>query len=347
MSGTSLDGVDLVCCEFGQFDSKFQFEVLCAETIEYPYSWHEILSSLMNQSDSTIKVADKFYAEFLAEEILHFCKRQNIEPNLISSHGHTIKHRPDEGISLQIGNGELLRLMTRIPVVCNFREQDVFLGGQGAPLVPLGDRLLFEQYDYCLNLGGFSNISMEINQERIAFDISPCNLLLNSLSEQLNFKFDKNGLAAKRGKNIQDLLEKWNALAYFKQSFPKSLGREWFELNYSEDINNKEYLVEDKLRTAVDHIVFQISNVIHTMNYGNNQSVLVTGGGAHNLFLIESLQSCLKNNIHLIIPDQRLIDFKEAIIFAFLGYLRILGLNNVLRSVTGAETDHCSGNIYW
>jgi len=260
----------------------------------------------------------------------------------ISSHGHTIFHQPSNGITYQIGNGANITAKTGITTISDFRTLDVALNGQGAPLVPIGDELLFPDYDYCLNLGGFANISFKQDNKRIAFDICPVNIAINYFtSKYFNLLYDKNGNFAKKGKVNINLLEKLNSLSYYKLEYPKSLGREWFEKNFINVISNYKIDAYDLLRTLYEHIAIQLSLVIENTK---DKTILVTGGGAFNSFLIEILKNKTKANI--IIPEENLINFKEALIFAFLGLLRFNKNINCLSSVTGAKKDNCGGIIY-
>lgn len=347
MSGTSLDGLDIVCCEIKEFNERFSFIILQSETIEYSAYWKKELSEAFFKNATELKILDLKYGEFLSQCINSFLKKHLLQVELVSSHGHTIFHQPDQGITIQIGSSNVIRSFTGITTVNNFRLQDVRLGGQGAPLVPIGDKYLFADYDYCLNLGGFSNVSCDVNNRRIACDLSPCNILLNSLSQQLGHAFDESGNLSMEGNIIDYLLNKWNSYDFFKQSYPKSLGREWFEEHYLQNILNDQHSVQDKLRTSTEHIAFQVSNWINHSNQNKSSKLLITGGGAFNTYLISRIRYFLDAPIEIVIPSQEIINYKEAVIFAFLGYLRITGKNNVLGTVTGAEIDHCSGDIYW
>ena len=230
--------------------------------------------------------------------------------------------------------------MTNLPVVCDFRIQDVKLGGQGAPLVPIGDLLLFRDYDYCINLGGFSNLSEKNKEGIIAFDICPVNIVLNKYSRKLGYEFDNNGKISKSGLINPKLLLDLNNISYYKKKHPKSLGLEWVNKNIFPLIDSYNLEIADILRTFSEHIAIQISNIIKDPN----ASILITGGGVKNNFLFSLLRDKISNNF--IKPDYDLIDFKEALIFAFLGILKIRNEVNCLKSVTGALKDHSSGVIF-
>ncbi|MBK9109989.1 MAG: anhydro-N-acetylmuramic acid kinase [Saprospiraceae bacterium] len=351
MSGTSLDGLDMALIRFKETE-KLQFEFLAAKTIPYTEEWKSKLSNAFYADPDAIQELDRLYGIWLAEQVLVFKEEFKLPIDLIGSHGHTVFHRPHEGLTLQIGSGQEIYRQTGIPVVCNFRQQDVALGGQGAPLVPIGDEMLFSEFDFCLNLGGFSNISWNANGQREACDLSPCNMLLNSLSQKLGKTFDEGGKLAQTGKILNDVFKKWNALGFYQMPFPKSLGREWYLQNFEAVHLFDKYEVIDLLRTAVEHIAFQIHHFIETQisrfpERGTyHASVLCTGGGAYNDFLLERLNALSKTDWHYHIPNSTLIDYKEAMVFALLAYLKWNDRVNVLSSVTGALHDHSSGDVY-
>lgn len=353
MSGTSMDGLDIVCVEF-TYTNRLNYRVIASQTLAYTSEWKSKLSNAFHLNESLLTLLDLEYGIWLGTMVNDFIKTKNLSAHLIASHGHTVFHQPKNKISLQIGNGQKIFDQTKIPVVNNFRQQDVMLGGQGAPLVPMGDELLFSEFNYCLNLGGFSNISWNHSKQRRACDLSPCNILLNAICQRIQINFDDQGLLASKGNILNELLTKWNAIPFYTQAPPKSLGREWFELNFLSDIQNTNYQVEDLLATAVQHISFQINQFIQNTQLENSAtntpskeiSCLVTGGGAYNHYLMKQLQENSLNGLNYVLPKNELIDFKEAILFALLGYLRWNNEINVLASVTGATKDHCSGDVY-
>jgi anhydro-N-acetylmuramic acid kinase len=339
MSGTSLDGVDLAYCEFN-YDKSWHYRIVCAETIEYSQEWIVRLSKLMSSYSLTLVRIHSEYGRYLGELAKDFIDRNNLSPDFIASHGHTIFHQPELGFTLQIGNGNSISSVTGLPVVFDFRSLDVALGGQGAPLVPIGDRLLFKDYDYCLNLGGIANISFEKNAKRIAFDICPVNIALNSLANLVGQKYDLDGILASSSKINKRILEQLNSLNYYKKDPPKSLGREWINLHFLPLIKECPDSPKIKLRTVTEHITSQIASVVNSQPQGK---LLATGGGARNKFLIELLKTKIDSEV--IVPEHVLIDFKEALIFAFLGVLRWRNEINTLSSVTGANKDSSSGLI--
>ena len=342
MSGTSLDGVDLSHIKFHLENNKWTFEILESETIGYSQSWINQLKSAVDYSETELKKLNQEYTKLLATIISTFIEKHKIENlDAVCSHGHTILHQPQNGFTLQIGNLPEISSLTNQTVVCDFRVQDVELGGQGAPLVPIGDRILFSDYDYCINLGGFSNVSFEQNGKRIAFDISPVNTVLNFYANQLGLSYDDKGKISRTGKINTDLLNKLNALDYYKLKFPKSLGFEFVKGIILPLIESFEIPVEDKLCTFTEHLALQTALALPN----KNGRMLATGGGAYNDFLIERIQSHLPE-MKIIIPSPKILEFKEALIFALLGVLKLRGEINVLSSVTGAKMDHSSGIIY-
>ena len=339
MSGTSMDGVDIAFCEF-QYDSQWQFKISHAETIEYPSEWTQRLSNLMKSDAETLIRTDREYGKFLGKITLDFIQKNKIQPDLIASHGHTIFHQPQNGFTLQIGDGNSISAITGLPVIFDFRSGDVALGGQGAPLVPVGDRLLFPEFDLCLNLGGIANISFELEDNRIAFDICPANIPLNYLASLSGKPYDKDGILAGEGKINHLLIKELNRIEFYNTPPPKSLGREWIEREFFTILHTFDDSIENKIRTVCEHIADQIAAVANPLNKGK---MLITGGGAKNKFLTELIAS--KVNTKVVVPEEKIIDFKEALIFAFLGLLRWRNEINILSSVTGASRDSCGGTI--
>jgi anhydro-N-acetylmuramic acid kinase len=341
MSGTSLDGLDLALCCFEKQDNRWIYKVRYSETVPYPETMKQRLADAINSSARALTQLDIELGRFIASAVNIFLTGKEHRPNWIASHGHTVFHQPTEGITLQIGHGAIIAAMTQIPVICDFRVMDVALGGQGAPLVPIGDVLLFSDYPICLNLGGFSNISFNNNGKRIAFDISPCNLPLNRLARELNLEFDIDGTIAASGNVDISLLEQLNRLDFYQQSPPKSLGLEWLQNHFFPLLDHCSLSLKDRMCTVTEHIAVQLAHVMQPLE---GEKVLVTGGGAKNRYLIERLKNHTTKTIK--IPDMQTVDYKEAIIFAFLGLLKSLGEINTLASVTGASKDSSGGVIH-
>ncbi len=338
MSGTSLDGLDICFAEFEKHD-KWVFRILKAETLPYSNAWENKLRNAIHLSAEDLLELNSDYGFYLGRQVKEFIKKHQLENiSLIASHGHTVFHQPQRKFTLQIGDGRAIKLETGLPVIYDFRSQDVLMNGNGAPLVPIGDELLFSEYSACLNLGGFSNISLHADGKRIAFDIVPANIVLNPLAQQLNKKFDEDGGLARKGKINEAVLEQLNSLPFYKHPHPKSLGIEWCNKHIFPALEAVDPL--DALATFTEHIAQQISNII---NENTIKDILITGGGAYNTFLIEKIKE--KTNSGIIIPGEEIIDYKEALIFAFMGVLKINHEINVLSSATGSTADHCSGVI--
>jgi anhydro-N-acetylmuramic acid kinase len=350
MSGTSLDGLDLVAVEFWQTGEKWQFKIEAAETLEYAAEWKNRLKNAPELSGEELIQLHTEYGRFLGSETKRFITENHFQPDIVASHGHTIFHQPEKGFTFQAGSGFEIAAVTGITTIADFRSGDVALGGQGAPLVPVGDRLLFSEYEYCLNLGGFANISFEKNGKRIAFDICPVNIVLNHFAEKQGFYFDKNGEMGRKGKVNSELLKKLNQLDFYRAEPPKSLGREWIEKVFMPLLYQTEISDEDKLRTVYEHIAQQITGIVSGIEKGKGAGggrgrMLVTGGGVFNKFLIELISG--STPVELVIPANEIINFKEALIFAFLGVLKIRGEINCLASVTGAKKNHSTGLVFY
>lgn len=345
MSGTSLDGLDIAHCNFTLLNAKWSFEIVKAETFPYPEVWTSRLRNLPQQSAFDYVKSHVEYGHLIGKTVKQFIDQHKLKPDLISSHGHTIFHQTQLNITSQIGDGAAIASYCNLPVVCDFRTLDVALGGQGAPLVPIGDRLLFSEYDACLNLGGIANVSFEENGKRIAFDICAVNIVANELALKVGKKYDDKGKIGESGKLNKQLLDELNNLDFYKQLFPKSIGREWIEEAVFPILNKYTISMEDKLCTFYEHISIQITAVLQKIKMQNRPiNILATGGGAYNTYLIERIRKVSAQQI--LIPEEKIIEFKEALIFAFLGVLRTRGEINTLCSVTGASRDSVGGALY-
>ncbi|MES2727494.1 MAG: anhydro-N-acetylmuramic acid kinase [Bacteroidota bacterium] len=342
MSGSSMDGVDLAYCEFELVNTTWEYKIVAAQTIPYDEKWRVRLSQLYKQPIEIYPKTDAFYGRYLGQLVKKFVQEHNLTVDFVASHGHTIFHQPEQGFTAQIGCGAGLNAESGLPVVTNFRNIDVMLGGQGAPLVPIGDKFLFTEYDACLNLGGISNISFNSQQGITAFDISPCNIVLNRVARWLKLPFDDGGKIAAGAEVDTELLSELNEIPFYQKKGAKSLGREWINTSFWPIVKNYLDTSEpEKMATLVEHIATQIADVL---NHYNIKKILVTGGGAFNTFLIETLQK--KTSCQIVIPEATLVNYKEALIFAFLGILRLRNENNILSSVTGASRDSIGGALY-
>ncbi len=347
MSGTSLDGVDLAYCRFTYINDNWIYKILNTETVPYSDVWIQRLSGLTEVSAVEIIATDRAYGHYLGELAKAFVDSHALTPDFIASHGHTIFHQPQLHITFQAGCGAYIAAVAQLPTVCDFRTLDIALGGQGAPLVPIGDRLLFSEYDFCLNLGGISNISLEADGQRVAFDISCCNMLLNPLAEELGLPFDRDGAQARAGTFNQTLFDRLNQPSYFTAAYPKSIGKEWADAYSLTTLEESTASVQDKLHTACHHMGYQIAQAVKQHATKTSGRLLLTGGGAFNSFLVEQIRHYLGDACEVIVPEPELVNFKEALLFAFLGVLRWRQETNCLQSVTGAAKDNCGGAIYW
>lgn len=346
MSGTSLDGLDLAFCHFYKKDDNWQYSLLAAKSIHYSAEQQAKLKNSPHIPADDLLSMDISYGEWLGQQARAFIEEQQLEVDYIASHGHTVFHQPERRLTYQIGHGQMLAQAANLPVVCDFRTADVLLGGQGAPLVPIGDQILFNAYDYCLNLGGISNISLDSHGKRIAYDIGPANMLLNYLAKQIGLEFDHSGRIAKEGNNDTKLLAQLRALDYYQQPFPKSLGYEWFVEKVRPIFEQSTLSVQDQLSTATEHIAEILAKDILHFNPKQAQ-LLVTGGGALNEHLMTLLQAKVHPYVQLVIPEKSIIEYKEAIIFGLMGAKKLCGEVNCLASVTGASRDVVGGSVFY
>lgn len=342
MSGTSLDGLDVAFCNFKLVNSNWEYSIINSKTYKYSKHWKENLKNIENKSalefvklNSTL---GKHYGNLINSFINEFnINRTNIDA--IASHGHTIFHQPNLGFTTQIGNGASICATTKINTIVDFRSLDVALKGQGAPLVPIGDMMLFKEFDFCLNIGGIANISSKKNGNRVAKDITFANIISNYICSNINLEYDNRGELAKKGKIDINLL---NFLDNIIDNYTKnnsSLGKEIFIKDIKPYLDNLKISNYDKLRTISEHIANKVSE-----NILENSSVLITGGGAYNECWIELIKEKSKANIT--IPNNKIIDFKEALIFAFLGVLKLEKKSNCLSTVTGATKNSIGGVVY-
>jgi anhydro-N-acetylmuramic acid kinase len=338
MSGTSLDGLDICLCNFGMKNAQWQYTLLAAETVSYAAEMKEKLLSAHQLDALQFVTLHAAYGKYIGTVVKQFIDRHGVIPMLVASHGHTVFHQPAQGVTFQIGSGAAIAVATGINTVCDFRTTDVAQGGQGAPLVPIGDRLLFPDYDYCLNLGGFANISYEQEGRRLAYDICPVNYVLNHYTRAIGLEYDADGFIAAGGNVNEDLLEVLNNLEFYMQRGPKSMGREWVEREVFPVMEQHALPLADKLRTYCEHVAIQ------TGKAASHGRVLVTGGGAFNKFLMERIAAHTKAFLHM--SETPLIHYKEALIFALLGTLYFTNQVNCLSSVTGAEANSIGGALY-
>lgn len=344
MSGTSLDGLDICLSDFSFSDEKWSFSIVASSSVGYDSNFKRKLQNSYSLTGRELMLLDAEYGIWCGERVNEFLKINKINPasiSVIGSHGHTVFHEPARGFSTQIGNGAQIAAVAGIKCVSNFRSADIARGGQGAPLVPIGDDLLFSQFDKCINLGGFANISFKNQGERVAFDICPVNMALNLLSERVGEPYDDNGSLAQRGRINESLLFELNSLPFYSLKGPKSLAKEWFISDFLPFFEKFPLATDDLLRTACEHIAIQIARHISA---NPNENVLITGGGAKNGFLVQLIKS--KTSCNIITPEVSIIDFKEALIFGFLAVLFLTKTPSCIASATGATSSSIGGCLY-
>ena len=342
MSGTSLDGLDVVWSKLS-FNKAWFYEIIDGKTYEYSPRWKNELKNAHKIKARDLVFLDKKLGNYIGEKINDFLKEKKIQKSqidLISSHGHTLFHEPENNLTKQIGNGAYICSKTKIKTVSDFRTIDVAFGGQGAPLVPIGDQLLFGSCKGCLNLGGIANISYNLKEKRVAGDINFANMISNYLSNKIGHSFDKDGELAKQGKIDENLILKLEELDFFKKEFPKSLGVEDFNHWYKPLFEECKSSINDQLYTSGTHLCRTIKNIF---NFDSDDRLLITGGGAYNKFWINKIKEL---KIKTVIPETKLIDFKEALIFSLLGVLKLRSEINILASVTGSSKDLSAGVIH-
>jgi len=346
MSGTSLDGLDIAYCHIWNENNQWDFEIRQTTTISYDDDLYQNLKNAIHLSEEAHLQLHSDYGIWLGEQAKAFVKKHDLQIDFIASHGHTSHHRPEEGITFQLGDGQKIADIADKKTICDFRSLDMELGGQGAPLVPIGDALLLAEYEFCLNLGGISNMSFQKEEKRLAYDIGLANMPLNYITEKIGLKYDEGGKMAKRGKLIPTLLAELNDLKYYQLPYPKSTGYEWFTSAIVSLLEKFNGSTENLLHTVIHHNCEQIALAIKKEKPKKGSQVLVTGGGALNDFYISTLSEKLGTNCSVKIPPKKFIEFKEALVFAFMGVLKELNEINVLSSVTGAKRNSCSGVVF-
>ena len=321
--------------------------MLAGETVPYTEAWLQRLRQCYQASARELTETHWAYGRWLGEQVKAFATRHGFDQVAgVASHGHTIFHDPSAGYTLQIGEGHALHEACGYPVVADFRSSNVAKGGQGAPLVPIGDQLLFGEYGACINLGGYANLSYADEQgTRVAYDIAPCNVVMNPLAQRLSSPYDEGGALARTGQLIPQWYDQLNALPFYQQRPPKSLGQEWLDTHLQPFLTSQQ-LPQDLLATFVKHLAYQIRGSLELLPQQGNSKVLVTGGGAYNSYLIEVTQSLLSPSQKLVVPEANIVEFKEALVFALLGWRWELNQINCLGSATGVAQDHVAGVGY-
>ena len=338
MSGSSLDGLDLALCRFERHEQDWTFQCLKSDTVKYNAVFTERLIRVMHGSALDLALLDKDLGRFIGQHVAQLAGDRPVD--LVSSHGHTVFHKPEKQLTSQIGSGAEIAAASSLMAVCDFRTVDVAMGGQGAPLVPIGESYLFPEHTAFLNLGGIANISIH-DPYLVGYDVCICNQLLNTLASEQQLDYDAEGEIARSGIVNTPLLEQLNALPFHQLPPPKSLGREWFQEAVLPLIQASSASIPDKLATAIEHIAIQLAISINTFPF---KTLLVTGGGAFNTYLMERINTHTSRSLET--PSMEVIAYKEAITFAFLGLLRCLELPNTSAQITGAPIDTIGGCIY-
>lgn len=343
MSGTSLDGLDIAYCVFQLRKSGWTYSIEERATIKYTPSWLKKLAEAHTLSGEDFMALDAAFGSYLGRVTADFARRKGVKADFIASHGHTVFHQPAKGFTTQIGNGYSLQVASGLPVVCDFRMHDVALGGEGAPLVPAGDKFLFHEYDVCLNLGGIANLSADVKGRREAFDICFCNMGLNFLSAEASKPYDKNGAMASDGVVDRKMLRALDKTYARWRTRRPSLGRELFEKYFVGLLQNRNLRLEDRLSTFTESTAREICTAIAARK--GKAKVLCTGGGAFNAYLISRMLEHGGDDLTFILPDEDVVKFKEAVVFGFLGVLRVRNEVNCLKSVTHARRDSSGGTM--
>jgi anhydro-N-acetylmuramic acid kinase len=353
MSGSSLDGLDIAFVEFHEQAGNWSYEIIQADCYPYPDEWTVRLNDAIHLSGLEYQLLHAGYGHYIGGQVNQFIDKYQLhyQVALVASHGHTTFHLPEKKMTGQLGEGAAIAAATQLPVVTDLRALDIAFGGQGAPIVPIGEKLLLGKYDFFLNLGGIANISYNHPARYVAFDICPANRVLNMLVNELGKKYDDEGKIASTGTIHPELLARLNALDYYERPYPKSLANDFGTNVLYPMIRDAGLEVPDALRTYIEHIVIQVKRAIADLKKGqepfHNGQLLATGGGAFNLFLIQRLKESLQEwKVELSIPDNKLVNFKEALIMAFIGVLRWRQEYNVLSSVTGAARDSIGGALW-
>lgn len=343
MSGTSLDGLDIAYCVFENRQSGWKYSIEQSSAVKYSPKWLSRLSRAHTLAGADLMALDADFGAYLGDLIRNFVLKHRVKVDFIASHGHTVFHQPENGFTTQIGNGYSMAVASGLPVVYDFRMLDVALGGEGAPLVPVGDKFLFNEYDVCLNMGGIANLSLDVKGKRLAYDICFCNTPLNILAAEASMKFDRNGTMAAGGSVDKKLLTSLTKLYQKYRTRRPSLGREIFEKHFARMVAGNSVSLEDRLATFTESAAIEICRAIKS--HRSDSRVLCTGGGAFNSFLISRMLEHGGDELAFIIPDEQVVKFKEAMVFGFLGVLRVRNEINCLKSVTSADRDSSGGTM--
>lgn len=354
MSGSSLDGLDLAYCRFDLEGGTISWELLAQECVPFDPKWTMRLKKLYSQDALTFVKTHTYFGHYMGELVGDFVQKHGAKPDFVASHGHTVFHEPEARMTFQIGDGAALAVACGLPTISNFRQHDVALGGEGAPLAPIADKYLFAGYDFYLNIGGIANLSANVNGDMIAFDVCAANTLLNFVAAQIGLDYDRDGRLASNGQVREFLLDDLNNDYHYRNPYPKSISNKWVQSRMVPVLIRTRMSPEDKARTVCEHISLQISSsvsmIIQRENIDSRRfKMLATGGGALNRYLMNNIQEVFEHDgleVELVLPSPEIIKFKEAILMAFMGVLRLTNTPNVLSSVTGAAQNNIGGAFY-
>jgi anhydro-N-acetylmuramic acid kinase len=354
MSGTSLDGADAALVEFSD---NAAIKLLANHSLPYPDNLRQELIALHHSGENELErtaILGNQLATLYAEVVQGLLNKTQTPPQNIQAigcHGQTIRHRPELGFTLQIGNAALLAELTEITVVADFRSRDIAAGGQGAPLVPAFHQAAFAHPQHnrvIINIGGIANLSyLPSQQEVLGFDSGPGNMLMDVWAEQhLQQRYDVSGRWAMTGKLIPELLQRLLSEPYFALSAPKSTGRDLFNLAWLQSFLPASYQAADIQRTLLELTAISIADAVNSHCPGYDE-IYLCGGGAHN----DALVQCLQHKLHPVkigMTDDLSIhvNWVEAAAFAWLAKQTLNQETGNLPLVTGAQGKRVLGAIY-
>jgi anhydro-N-acetylmuramic acid kinase len=352
MTGSSLDGIDLAFTKITVKDGHYAHEILISECVPMPQKWKIRIEQLVMQNAVTYLKTSAFFGHFIGDRIAEFIEKHQLQNQLdfIASHGQTVFHQPENLFTSQIGDGAAIAGKTGFPVVCDFRSIDVALGGQGAPVAPIANKMFYSNYKMFLNLGGIANIAVNVNGKYIAFDVTAVNLALNKIARMKGVEYDHDGNLAANGAVDERLFSEMNSSFYYDKDYPKSLSGGWVSKVMMPTLQRHNISIEDKLRTIVEHVAHQLNKSLEkiqqkeNISFSKSDKMLVTGGGAFNKFMIQRMEEMLP--ITLVVPDEQTVKFKESVLMALMGVMRVRNEENCLGSVTGAARNAIGGAIY-
>jgi len=349
MSGSSMDGLDIAYCTFEEIGGNWSYAINKTECVAFEQIWKDRLQGVTVMNGRKLLLTHCAFGHWMGNTIRDFIEQNDLQHkvHLIASHGHTVFHDPENKMTFQMGDGASIAAITKLPVVSDMRNMDIALGGQGAPIVPIGEKLLWNEFAFFLNLGGICNVTISQGEQHLAFDICPANRVLNELTSGLGKNFDQDGEEASQGNLCEALLEELNQLAYYIKSPPKSLSNEFGVDELYNLIQKYDVSIQDKLHTMSIHIAQQIRIALQPFKMDDASKMLITGGGAFNSFLIENIRQQLASlQIDVVIPEKELIEYKEAMIMGLIGVLRWREEINVLSSVTGSSRSSVGGALW-